>query len=185
MGKPSEERPPVNPFDSPYDQEIQPVTSQYAHSETSTLAGEDEWPKGGVMAKGDEMQSQDGYENPENPDLLYAQEILEEQLYCPTVKVGYRTLFKYASRKDIILVWISIICAVLTGASVPMTNVSPITKPLLVLYRTNSMVYHRSSTVTFQFNSKSSSRVISMVMDSKPHSRTMSCTTFSSLLRSL
>lgn len=174
MGKPSEERSPVNPFDSPYDQEIQPVTSQYAHSETSTLAGEDEWPKGGVTAKGDEMQSQDEYENPENPDLVYAQEILEEQLYCPTVKVGYRTLFKYASRKDIILVWISIFCAVLTGASVPMTNVSPITNhyspaAFVVLYRTNPTVHHRSSTVTFQFNSKSSSKVISMVMDSKPH----------------
>jgi hypothetical protein len=158
----SGERPQVDPFESPFDHP--PSSSRYTPSDTSTLA-EEEWPKEDNMDEHmndmDDIRTMDEYDCPDYGDLEYAQEILEEQIYCPTVKVGFRTLFKYATRKDLIIVFISIVCAIITGVAIPLTNVSSQFRPTLfppftVLTPTN----YRLSTVTLLFNSKSSSRVI-------------------------
>jgi len=54
----------------------------------------------------------------------HEREIVKRQLDIPNVKVTYATLFRYATRNDIIIIVISCICAILGGAVMPLMTVS-------------------------------------------------------------
>ncbi|KAI9676610.1 MAG: GTPase-activating protein [Trizodia sp. TS-e1964] len=49
--------------------------------------------------------------------------ILKEQLHVPSVNVNYFTLFRYATRNDLIIVFVSAICAIVGGAILPLMTV--------------------------------------------------------------
>jgi ATP-binding cassette, subfamily B (MDR/TAP), member 1 len=49
--------------------------------------------------------------------------VLKRQLDIPQVKVSYITLFRYASRRDLIIFYISIICAIISGVLMPMLTI--------------------------------------------------------------
>lgn len=49
--------------------------------------------------------------------------ILKRQLDIPPVKVTYKTLFRYATRNDKILIAISAICAIIGGALIPLMTI--------------------------------------------------------------
>jgi ATP-binding cassette subfamily B (MDR/TAP) protein 1 len=50
-------------------------------------------------------------------------EILRRQLDIPPVTVTYRDLYRYATRNDLIILWISAICAISAGAAMPLMTV--------------------------------------------------------------
>jgi hypothetical protein len=50
-------------------------------------------------------------------------EILERELYTPTINVSYRMLFRYASKTDLLIFTISTICAMASGAAMPLMAV--------------------------------------------------------------
>jgi len=54
----------------------------------------------------------------------HEREIVKRQLDIPNVKVTYATLFRYATRNDIIIIVISCICAIVGGAVMPLMTVS-------------------------------------------------------------
>ncbi|KAK4192066.1 putative leptomycin B resistance protein [Podospora australis] len=49
--------------------------------------------------------------------------ILRDQVYTPDIKVGMATLYRYSSRNDIIIIVISSICAIASGAALPLMTV--------------------------------------------------------------
>lgn len=53
-------------------------------------------------------------------------EIVKRQLDIPTVKVTFRTLYRYATLNDLIIVTISALCAITGGAVMPLMTVCPI-----------------------------------------------------------
>lgn len=53
----------------------------------------------------------------------HEQEIIKRQLAIPEVKVNYRTLYRYATRNDMIIVVVSTICAIAGGAVMPLMTV--------------------------------------------------------------
>lgn len=53
-------------------------------------------------------------------------EIVKRQLDIPSVTVTYRTLYRYATRNDMIIVAISAICAIAGGAVMPLMTVRKI-----------------------------------------------------------
>lgn len=50
-------------------------------------------------------------------------EVLRRQVDIPVVSVGYKTLYRYATRNDMIIVVISIICSIAGGAALPLMTV--------------------------------------------------------------
>lgn len=54
----------------------------------------------------------------------HEREIIKKQLEIPDVKVSFKTLFRYATKIDIIIIVISSICAVAGGAVQPLMTVS-------------------------------------------------------------
>ena len=54
----------------------------------------------------------------------HEKEIVKRQLDIPKVKVTYRTLYRYATRNDLIIIFISTICAIAGGAVMPLMTVS-------------------------------------------------------------
>jgi len=50
--------------------------------------------------------------------------ILKRQTEVPEVKVGYLTLYRYATKMDIIILMISAFCAIVAGAAMPVMTVS-------------------------------------------------------------
>lgn len=54
----------------------------------------------------------------------HEKEIVKRQLDIPEVKVTYRTLYRYATRNDLIIIFISTICAIAGGAVMPLMTVS-------------------------------------------------------------
>lgn len=54
----------------------------------------------------------------------HEKEIVKRQLEIPPVKVTFITLYRYATRNDLIIIAISAICAVLGGAVMPLMTVS-------------------------------------------------------------
>jgi hypothetical protein len=50
-------------------------------------------------------------------------EVIERQLAVPTVKVTFWSLFRYASKKDLFIIFISGICAIIGGAAQPLMTV--------------------------------------------------------------
>ncbi|KAF7535231.1 hypothetical protein G7054_g5537 [Neopestalotiopsis clavispora] len=50
-------------------------------------------------------------------------EILKRQVFTPEVKVGIKLLYRYASRNDLIIMFVSAICAIAGGAALPLMTV--------------------------------------------------------------
>ncbi|KAI9766804.1 MAG: GTPase-activating protein [Geoglossum simile] len=50
-------------------------------------------------------------------------EVVERQLAVPTVKVTFWSLFRYASKKDLFIISISAVCAIIGGAAQPLMTV--------------------------------------------------------------
>jgi ATP-binding cassette subfamily B (MDR/TAP) protein 1 len=49
--------------------------------------------------------------------------ILKDQVYTPDVKVGMATLYRYSSRNDLIIIVVSAICAIASGAALPLMTI--------------------------------------------------------------
>ena len=56
----------------------------------------------------------------------HEKDIVKRQLDIPDVKVTFKTLFRYATRNDLIIIVISCICAIAGGAVMPLMTVSVI-----------------------------------------------------------
>ena len=63
-------------------------------------------------------------------DEIYAhlpeheREILKRQLDIPPISVSFKTLFRYATRNDQMIIFVSAICAIAGGAALPLMTVS-------------------------------------------------------------
>lgn len=49
--------------------------------------------------------------------------ILKDQVYTPDAKVGIATLYRYSSRNDLIIIFVSAICAIASGAALPLMTI--------------------------------------------------------------
>ncbi|KAG7290855.1 hypothetical protein NEMBOFW57_000860 [Staphylotrichum longicolle] len=49
--------------------------------------------------------------------------ILKDQVFTPDVKVGMATLYRYSSRNDLLIILVSAICAIASGAALPLMTV--------------------------------------------------------------
>ena len=54
----------------------------------------------------------------------HEREIVKRQLDIPTVSVNYRTLYRYATKVDLIIIAVSSVCAIAGGAVMPLMTVS-------------------------------------------------------------
>lgn len=54
----------------------------------------------------------------------HEREIVKRQLDIPTVSVTFRTLYRYATRMDLIIIAVSSVCAIAGGAVMPLMTVS-------------------------------------------------------------
>ena len=54
----------------------------------------------------------------------HEREIVKKQLEIPSVTVTYKTLFRYATRNDILIILISALCAIAGGSVQPLMTVS-------------------------------------------------------------
>ena len=63
----------------------------------------------------------------DNDDLSrlpeHEQAIIKRQLEVPPVKVTFTSLYRYATKKDLIIIAISALCAIAAGAAVPLMTV--------------------------------------------------------------
>jgi len=67
----------------------------------------------------------DTYVEPQRPALTKTEQlILKRQSDIPDVKVGPRTMIRYATREDHIIMSISGVCAAIGGGIVPLMSVS-------------------------------------------------------------
>ncbi|TID19625.1 26S protease regulatory subunit 4 [Venturia nashicola] len=53
----------------------------------------------------------------------HEQEVLRRQVFVPNVKVGYFSLYRYASRWDWTLWWVSVVCTIIAGAAMPLMTI--------------------------------------------------------------
>lgn len=102
-------------------------------------------------------------------------EIVKRQLDIPDVKVTFMTLFRYATKNDIIIIIISCICAIAGGAVMPLMTVSssPVYKSLL-------LIQYRLSLVNWLVSSKASSTEHRRMRTSIRNCRTSPCTSYTS-----
>lgn len=49
--------------------------------------------------------------------------ILKDQVYTADVKVGLATLYRYASRNDLLIIFVAAVCAIASGAALPLMTV--------------------------------------------------------------
>lgn len=61
----------------------------------------------------------------------HEKEIVKRQLDIPEVKVTFKTLYRYATRNDLIIIAISCICAIAGGAVMPLMTVSTLSSAVL------------------------------------------------------
>ena len=54
----------------------------------------------------------------------HEKEIVKRQLHMPEVTVTFKTLYRYATRNDLIIIVVSSICAIAGGAVMPLMTVS-------------------------------------------------------------
>ncbi|KAL7948340.1 P-loop containing nucleoside triphosphate hydrolase protein [Trichoderma barbatum] len=50
-------------------------------------------------------------------------EILKRQVYTPEIKAGIKAVYRYASRTDLVIIFISAFCAIASGAAIPMMTI--------------------------------------------------------------
>ena len=53
----------------------------------------------------------------------HEKEIVKRQLDIPTVKVTFKTLYRYATKNDLIIIFVSSVCAIAGGAAMPLMTV--------------------------------------------------------------
>lgn len=53
----------------------------------------------------------------------HEREIVKRQLHIPSVTVTYKNLFRYATRHDLIIIYVSALCAIIGGAVMPLMTV--------------------------------------------------------------
>ena len=53
----------------------------------------------------------------------HEQAIIQRQLEVPSVKVTFITLYRYATRNDLIIIFLSAFCAIAGGAALPLMTV--------------------------------------------------------------
>lgn len=58
-------------------------------------------------------------------------EILKRQVFVPEVTVGFKTLYRYSTRWDLIIVAISALCSIIGGAVLPLMTVGDHPEPYL------------------------------------------------------
>ncbi|QDS69927.1 hypothetical protein FKW77_001594 [Venturia effusa] len=94
------------------------------------LAGMDMDPTGGLkelneMRKLDSnvIEVKDENNDPFRHLPEHEQEILRRQVHIPDVKVGYFSLYRYASRSDWAIWWVSVACTIIAGAAMPLMTV--------------------------------------------------------------
>lgn len=113
--------PPVPPLD-PDSEKPQPAP--LAHSSSSGSSSQDvvgmEKLDSKIINVGDVKEGEEAWAH--LPP--HEQEIIKRQLAIPEVKVNYRTLYRYATRNDMIIVTVSTLCAVAGGAVMPLMTVS-------------------------------------------------------------
>ena len=61
----------------------------------------------------------------------HERDIVRKQLEILPVTVTYRTLYRYATRNDLLIVVVSVICAIIGGAVMPLMTVSSLFRVLL------------------------------------------------------
>ncbi|KAF1823088.1 P-loop containing nucleoside triphosphate hydrolase protein [Dissoconium aciculare CBS 342.82] len=71
----------------------------------------------------DEEKEQDDDQDPFKALPEEEAEILRRQLEIPPVTVTYRQLYRYATRNDMIILWVSAFCAIAAGAAMPLMTV--------------------------------------------------------------
>ena len=54
----------------------------------------------------------------------HEREIVKRQLEIPPIKVSFLTLYRYATRNDILIIIISALCSIIGGAVMPLMTVS-------------------------------------------------------------
>lgn len=60
--------------------------------------------------------------------------ILEQQLEAPAVRVTYTSLYRYATGKEILIISLSALAAIIAGATTPLMTVSKSSMTFLFLY---------------------------------------------------
>ena len=112
--------PPVPPLDRDAQK---PYPAPLGHSSSSGTSSED-------VLKVEKLDSQiikvnDVKEGEEAWAHLppHEREIIKRQLVVPEVKVNYRTLYRYATRNDLLIVAVSIVTAIAGGAVMPLMTV--------------------------------------------------------------
>lgn len=115
-------------------EDLQVATSEKGRS-TSSSGADNEKPhdhhslSDTIMAPPDGKKKDHGKAVDLNDDSLFAhlqeheKEVLKRQLDAPSVKVSFFTLYRYASRKDILIILVSAICAIAAGAALPLFTV--------------------------------------------------------------
>lgn len=111
----------------------------------------------------------------------HEQEIIKRQLEIPEVKVNYRTLYRYATRNDMIIVVVSTICAIAGGAVMPLMTVRE--SPLGSEARQKANRF-RSSLGISRACSRGSFSARSPAQSSAPNCRTTRCFSCTSRLAS-
>jgi hypothetical protein len=107
-------------------------------------------------------------------------EILKRQVDVPVVVTNYRTLFRYATRNDVIIICISLLSAIAGGAALPLMTVS-----LGIGFATIMLMFHRLSSVNSLASSRDYSTILLIPAISMAYLPTMSYTLYTLPLPSL
>lgn len=72
----------------------------------------------------------------------HERDVVKRQLDIPPVTVTYRTLYRYATRNDLLIVFVSAICAIIGGAVMPLMTVSVPLRVFIQSILTDSITGH-------------------------------------------
>ena len=118
--QPNEPVPPVPSFDRDPEKTY---PAPLAHSSSSGSSSEDvlkvEKLDSRIIKVNDVKEGEEAWAH--LPD--HEKEIIKKQLVVPEVKVNYRTLYRYATRNDMIIVGVSIVMAIAGGSVMPLMTV--------------------------------------------------------------
>ena len=108
-----DQRPRIDSIDKKHEHDV--------HSSSSSSQDDVEMEKldSKIVKVGDLKEGEEAYAH--LPD--HEREIVKRQLEIPAIKVTFLTLYRYATRNDIIIIVISSICAIVGGAVMPLMTV--------------------------------------------------------------
>lgn len=100
-------------------------------------------------------------------DHLSANErdILDRQLTVPPIKVPYTMLYRYASKTDIFIIIVSAVCAIASGAVMPLMTVCTIVRRMKIA-RLAAKTSSRLFSDNWEELSRDSSRTLSQTLNS-------------------